>query len=71
LFSASPVEAGGLLYFPSETGVTYVLRAGDKFEMVATNALGAGILASPAVVDNQLIVRTLEHLVCIGRPSGR
>src|SRR5262249_34762698 len=30
-FSASPVEAGGLLYFPGESGVTYVLRAADKF----------------------------------------
>src|SRR5262249_34965867 len=28
-FSASPIEAGGLLYFPSESGVTYVLKAGD------------------------------------------
>ena len=66
LFSASPVEAGGLLYFPSETGVTYVLRAGDKFDLVARNDLGSGILASPAVVQNRLILRTQEELVCIG-----
>jgi outer membrane protein assembly factor BamB len=65
-FSASPVEAGGLLYFPSESGITYVLRAADKFEVVAKNDLGAGILASPAVVDHQLLLRTQEELVCIG-----
>ena len=66
LFSASPVEAGGLLYFPSESGITYVLRASDKFEVMATNDLGAGILASPAVVKNRMILRTQDELVCIG-----
>jgi outer membrane protein assembly factor BamB len=65
-FSASPVEAGGLLYFPAESGVTYVLRAGDKFEVVAKNDLGSPILASPAVVGGRLILRTQEELVCVG-----
>jgi outer membrane protein assembly factor BamB len=69
-FSASPVEAGGLLYFPAESGLTYVLRAGDKFEVVATNDLGEGILASPAVAGNRLIVRTQKELVCIGASPG-
>ena len=66
LFSASPVEAGGLLYFPAESGITYVLRAGDKFDLVATNDLGAGILASPAVVEGRIFLRTQDELVCIG-----
>jgi outer membrane protein assembly factor BamB len=65
-FSASPVEAGGLLYFPGESGVTYVLKAGDRFEVVAKNDLGAGILASPAVTDGRLLIRTQEELVYIG-----
>jgi len=69
-FSASPVEAGRLLYFPSESGITYVFRAGDKFELVAKNDLGAPILASPAVVDNQLFVRSLEGLFCIGAAAN-
>jgi outer membrane protein assembly factor BamB len=65
-FSASPVEAGGLLYFPAESGVTYVLRAADAFELVAKNDLGAGILASPAIADGRLILRTQDELVCVG-----
>jgi outer membrane protein assembly factor BamB len=64
-FSASPIEAGGLLYFPSETGVTYVLRVADRFEVVAENDLGAPILASAAVFGDNLLVRTQEELVCI------
>jgi hypothetical protein len=70
-FSASPVEGGGLLYFPAESGVTYVVRASDTFEVVAKNDLGVPILASPAVVDDHLLLRTREELVCIGSAPGR
>jgi hypothetical protein len=70
-FSASPVEAGGRLYFPAESGTTYVVRAGDAFAVVAKNDLGSPILASPAVADDHLLFRTREELVCIGSASGR
>jgi outer membrane protein assembly factor BamB len=69
-FSTSPIEAGGLLYFASESGVTFVIRAADKFEIVAENDLGSPILASPAVVGDQIFLRTQEELVCIGTPAG-
>ncbi len=65
-FSASPIVAGNLLYFPAESGTTYVVRAGDTLEVVARNDLGAPILASPAVVDGRLYLRTAQELVCIG-----
>lgn len=65
-FSASPIVAGNLLYFSSESGITYVVRAGDALEVVARNDLGAPILASPAVVDGRIYVRTQDELVCIG-----
>jgi outer membrane protein assembly factor BamB len=65
-FSASPIEGGGLLYFAGESGVTYVLRAADRFTLVAQNDLGAPILASPAVIGNRLFLRTADELVCIG-----
>jgi outer membrane protein assembly factor BamB len=66
-FSASPIEANGLLYCSAESGVTYVLRQGDKLEVVARNDLGAPILASPAVVDGKIYIRTQSELVCIGK----
>jgi outer membrane protein assembly factor BamB len=69
-FSASPVIAGNSLYFPAESGITYVVRAGDALEVVAQNDLGAPILASPAVVDGRLYLRTAEELVCIGASPG-
>jgi outer membrane protein assembly factor BamB len=65
-FSASPIEAQGLLYFPSESGVTYVVRPGDKLEVVAENDLGSPILASPAALGTRLYLRTAAELVAIG-----
>lgn len=66
LFSASPIESSGLLYFCAESGTTFVLRAADKFEIVAQNDLGSPILASPAALSGRLYIRTAEALVCIG-----
>jgi outer membrane protein assembly factor BamB len=66
-FSASPVVAGDLMWFAAESGVTYVIRASDRFEPVAKNDLGSPILASPAAIDGTLILRTQDELVCIGR----
>ncbi len=69
-FSASPVAAEGLLYVCSESGSTYVLRAGDSYELVAKNELGEPILASPAALAGRLYVRTAEALYCLGAAAG-
>ncbi len=66
-FSASPIEAEGLLYFPSETGVTYVIKPGEKFEVLAENDLSSPILASPAALENRLYLRTAAGLYAIGK----
>lgn len=64
-FSASPISAEGVLYFCSEGGSTYVLRAGDTFELLAQNELEEPILASPAALDGRLYIRTAEALYCL------
>jgi outer membrane protein assembly factor BamB len=61
-FSASPVFAHGRLYFVNEEGVTYVVSANKSFELLATNQLEERTLASPAVTDGALFVRTESHL---------
>lgn len=64
-FSASPVFAGGLIYFQNETGVTTVAKPGKTFEKVAENGLGDGkdrTFASFAVVDNAILLRSETHL---------
>jgi outer membrane protein assembly factor BamB len=66
-FSSSPIEAGGLLYFTGENGVTYLLKAGDKYDLVGQNDLGTPTLASPAVAQGRLIFRTDGELICVGK----
>jgi outer membrane protein assembly factor BamB len=70
--SASPVSAGGLLYFLADEGTMYVVKAARKFELVGRNELGEECYASPAISRGQLFIRTLHHLYCIGdtRPKG-
>lgn len=66
-FSASPIEAGGLIYFAGESGTTFVVKASEKFELVAENELESPILASPAVARGKLILRTESELICVGK----
>ncbi|MCX6883108.1 MAG: PQQ-binding-like beta-propeller repeat protein [Verrucomicrobia bacterium] len=66
-FSASPVFAAGHIYFQNEEGVGYVLKAGKTFEQIAKNELGERTLASYAVDDGTLFIRSAEHLFRIGK----
>ena len=66
-FSASPVFADGRIYFQSEEGVGTVLKAGKTFELLAKNDLGERALASPAVTDNTIFLRSKSHLWRIGK----
>jgi outer membrane protein assembly factor BamB len=65
-FSASPLAAGDRLYVPGESGMTYVVKADRKLEVLARNDMGEPILASLAAVDRQLVLRTKTELVLIG-----
>ncbi|MEO8028398.1 MAG: PQQ-binding-like beta-propeller repeat protein, partial [Bryobacteraceae bacterium] len=64
-FSASPVLAGGRVYFTSEEGEVYVIKAGPVFELLATNKMGEISMASPAVSDGVLFFRTRGHVVAV------
>lgn len=65
-FSASPVAADGKLYMPSEDGDMYIVKAGPKFELLATNVMGEALMASPAISEGVIYVRSQNHLYAIG-----
>lgn len=67
-FSASPVLAEGRLYFVSDAGETFVLKAGAEFSVLARNPLGEPVQASPAVSQGRIFLRTERHLYAIGKP---
>ena len=66
-FSASPVAADGKLYLPSEDGDIFVVKAGPAFELLATNAMGELLMATPAISSGMMFVRAQHHLFAIGR----
>ena len=68
-YSGSPVLADGKIYVTNEDGLTTVVAAGPKFEVLAENALNDYVLSSPAISDGQIFIRTSQHLYAIGQPQ--
>ncbi|MFO0848359.1 MAG: PQQ-binding-like beta-propeller repeat protein [Gemmataceae bacterium] len=69
-FTASPWAYDGKVFCLSEEGTTYVVKAGPEFELLGKNPLGEVALATPAVADGRLFVRTAAALYCIQSPPG-
>ncbi|MBX3395036.1 MAG: PQQ-binding-like beta-propeller repeat protein [Phycisphaerae bacterium] len=65
-FTASGVASAGRLYFTSEEGEVFVVRAGPEFERLAMNNLNEVCMATPAVVDGHLYFRTVGHVIAVG-----
>ena len=61
-FSASPILGDGKVYFQNETGTGYVVKAGTKYELLAKNDMKDKTLASYAVADGAIFLRTAKHL---------
>ena len=66
-FSASPVAGDGKVYFTSEEGDIYVLKAGAELSTLAHNKMGEVCMATPAIASGRIFVRTQGHLVAIGK----
>jgi outer membrane protein assembly factor BamB len=67
-YSASPVAADGKIYLSSEDGEMLVVSAGPTFTHLATNSMGEPIMATPALSDGVMYVRSSRTLFAIGRP---
>ncbi len=65
-FSASLVAADGHIYAVNEYGVVYVVAAADEFQLLATNDMDERTLATPAIADGELFLRTETQLYCVG-----
>lgn len=66
-YAASPVYADGKIYFFSTKGNVVTLKPGREFSKVGESQLGDGFMASPAVVDNEMILRSKSMLYSIGK----
>jgi outer membrane protein assembly factor BamB len=61
-YAASPIYGDGRLYFFDQQGTTTVLKPGRTLEILATNTLASGFMASPAVSGKAFFLRTKTHL---------
>ena len=66
-FSASPWAYNGKLFATSEDGDTFVIQAGREFKVLGKNSLGEMTLATPAVANGSVIIRTATRLYRIAR----
>jgi outer membrane protein assembly factor BamB len=69
-FSASPVASDGHIFLADEDGGIWVVKAGAAYRQVAKNEMGESIMATPAISNGLLFVRTQHHLWAIGS-AGR
>ena len=69
-FSASPWAYHGKVFFLSEEGQTFVVAAGETFQLLHVNTLDDMALASPAMVGDRLLLRTKHRLYSIRRPRS-
>jgi len=66
-YFASPVGADGKVWLISQDGTVSVVSAKGEWDVLAVNALGDEVFATPAVADGRLYIRTRSALYCFGK----
>ena len=64
-YNASPVYAGGNIYFISTTGETTAIKEGRSLRVISTNKLTGEVFATPAIIKNSLIIRAGSTIYCV------
>lgn len=62
---ASAVCAECRVYLTADDGITYVVKAGTDYELLAKNPLGESVFSSPAFSDGEVFIRGAKHVFCI------
>ena len=65
-YYSSPVAGDGKIYVTGENGFVTVLAQGPKLEVLAKNDMGEPCVATPAIADGRLYIRTREQIFCVG-----
>jgi outer membrane protein assembly factor BamB len=66
-FSASPVAANGKIYISSEDGEIFVIAAGNTFKHIGTNSMNELLMATPALSQGSMFIRSSQSLTAVGR----
>lgn len=65
-FTASPVASDGKIFLANEDGQMFVIKASPTYELLALNEMGSSVLATPAISEGTLYVRTQQQVMAIG-----
>ena len=68
-YYASPIAGDGKIYVMGENGYLVVLQQGAKLKILGRNDMGETTVATPAIADNRVFVRTLNQLFCISNEA--
>jgi hypothetical protein len=68
-YTASPEAADGRIYFVSEQGQVRVVKAGPEFKLLAVNKLDDYVMATPAISNGSLFVRSQHFLLAFGKKA--
>jgi len=66
-FTSSPWAYNGKLFLLSEDGDTFVVQAGPEYKLLGKNSLGDMAMATPAISQGSLVIRTASYLYRIGK----
>ena len=69
-FTASPWAYNGMIFCLNEEGDTFVIKAGETFELIGINSLDEFAMATPAISGGRLLVRTQSKLYSIRGDAG-
>jgi len=61
-FTASPIAADNKIYFTGEDGEIFAIKAGPQYELLATNSMHEVCMATPAISEGMIFVRTQQHV---------
>jgi outer membrane protein assembly factor BamB len=64
-YKASPIAAGGRIYFLNTTGLCTIVSAMPKFDRIIENQLDDETIASPAIADGKIFIRGKKAIYCI------
>jgi outer membrane protein assembly factor BamB len=68
-YFASPIAADGKVYIAGKNGFIVVLEDGPELKVLGKNDIGEEIIATPAIADGRLFIRTRENLICVSNTT--
>ena len=66
-FTASPIANDGRVFIASEDGQVFVIAAGPEYKVISMNEMSTPVLATPALSDGRLLIRTQDQIMAIGK----